>query len=198
MLFLHEKNVDQHTIIIVYGDHGESFYENNILSHANLPYDPSARTTLVMHGQGYFPPKVEDYPTSLIDIVPTVLARLGVPRHPNFQGIDVLSASRPPAATRCVYIHVDGRINGDGLVAGGRWKYFTDNGSGASCLYDLATDPGELRNLIGEQPGLADLLARQLDTYCAGQLVYYRSPHYYERFYPPPPPQFKLPGKLER
>lgn len=194
MTFLREENADGHTIIVIYGDHGESFYENHILSHGNLPYDPSARTTLLMYGKGYFQSQVEDYPTSLIDIVPTVLARIGVPRHPNFQGIDVLSASRPPTASRVVYIHADGIVNGDGLVAGGRWKYFTDNGSGACYLYDLTTDPGELNNLVKSRSEIADFLAGRLDTYCAGQLAYYHSSRYYTRFYPPAPPQFNVPG----
>ncbi len=191
MAFLHERGADEHTIIVVYGDHGESFYENNVLSHGNLPYDPSARTTLVMYGKNYFAPQAEEYPTSLIDVVPTVLARIGVPHHPNFQGTDVLASSRPPVESRAVYIHVDGRINGDGIVAAGRWKYFTDNGSGATYLYDLAADPGELHNLTSSQPDLSDLLGRKLDSYCAGQLAYYRLPHYYEHFYPPAPPQFE-------
>ncbi|MGA2749800.1 MAG: sulfatase-like hydrolase/transferase [Verrucomicrobiota bacterium] len=196
--FLRQKGADGHTIIVIYGDHGESFYENGVLSHANLPYDPSARTTLVMYGKGYFQPRIEDYPTSLVDLVPTVLARLGLPPRPNFQGIDVLSPSRPPVASRCVYIHVDGRINGDGLLAAGRWKYFTDNGSGACYLYDLATDPGEARNLVESEPVLSEALARQLDTFCAGQLVYYHSARYYTRFFPPPPPQIKLPLEQSR
>jgi arylsulfatase A-like enzyme len=193
--FLHEHGADEHTIIVVYGDHGESFYENNILSHANLPYDPSARTTLVMYGKGYFAPEVENYPTSLIDVVPTVLARLGVPHHPNFQGTDVLSPSRPAAMARSLYIHVDGRVNGDGLVAGGRWKYFTDNGTGASFLYDLDSDPGESTNLIDSQASLADLLGQQLQVFCTGQLAYYRLPRYYAHYYPPAPPQFELSDK---
>jgi arylsulfatase A-like enzyme len=142
-----------------------------------------------MYGKGYFKPGLEDYPTSLVDLVPTVLARLGVPSRANFQGTDVLAASRAAAANRCVYIHVDGRINGDGLLAAGRWKYFTDNGTGACFLYDLASDPGETHNLLESQPEVSERLARQLDTFCAGQLVYYRSAHYYTRFFPPPPPQ---------
>lgn len=194
MNFLQQQGADDHTIIVVYGDHGESFYENRILSHGNLPYDPSARTTLVMYGKGYFPARVEDYPTSLIDIVPTILARIGIARHPNFQGSDVLSDSRLPAESRAVYVHVDGRVNGDGLVSGGRWKYFTDNGSGACYLYDLLNDPGESKNLVSTEPQLAEFLGQQLDGYCAGQLAYYRSPRYYTKYYPPSPPQFTIPA----
>lgn len=189
MTFLKQRGADQHTIIVIYGDHGEAFGENGIVMHGVLPYETIARTPLIFYGNGYFPPAREDYPASLVDIVPTVLARLGEPSCPNFQGIDLLSPSRPPLASRCVYIHCDGRVNGDGLLAAGRWKYFTDNDSGACHLYDLAGDPGESNNLVNANPAIAEILSRQLATFCADQLTYYRSPHYYKMFYPPPPVQ---------
>lgn len=189
--FLQEKGALDDTIIVIYGDHGESFHENGILSHANLPYDPSARTTLIMYGKGIFSPGVEEYPTSLVDVVPTVLARLGIPHHPNFQGIDVLSSERPSVDTRCLYVHVDGRVNADGVFAAGRWKYFADNGTGATYLYDLAKDSGEEHNLAESSPDVASILAKELETFRVGQLAYYRSSKLYTKFYPPMPPQLK-------
>ncbi len=189
--FLHKEGVDDHTIFVVYGDHGESFYENGLPTHANLPYDPSVHTCLIMTGKGYFPARKEDYPTSLIDAVPTVLARLGLRSHPNFQGIDVLSTNRPPLERRCLYMHVDGLVNGDGVLAAGRWKYFEDNGKGGCYLYDLAHDPGEATNLVETQPGIAERLSLQLNTWRTAQLTYYRSARYYTRFFPPPPQMLK-------
>lgn len=189
--FLHEQKVDDHTIIVVYGDHGESFYENNLPTHGNLPYEPSVHTCLIMNGKGYFPARTEDYPTSLIDAVPTVLARLGLQKHPNFQGIDVLSTNRPPLERRCLYMHVDGMVNADGILAAGRWKYFEDNGKGDSYLFDLAHDPGEAENLVESQPAIAEFLSTQLNTWRTAQLTYYRSARYYKKFFPPPPPMLK-------
>jgi phosphoglycerol transferase MdoB-like AlkP superfamily enzyme len=190
--FLEQRGLAENTIIVVYGDHGESFYENGFPTHANLPYDTSARTCLIMSGRKYFAAKTENYPASLIDVAPTVLGRLGLSAHPNFQGIDILAPDRPPRERRCLYLHVDGLVNADGLLAAGHWKYFEDNGKGDRYLYDLATDPGEHTNLVEAQPDLADLLGRQLGNWRAAQLTYYRSPRYYTRFYPPPPQS--LPG----
>ena len=184
---IHDRGADENTIIAVFGDHGESFYENDLAGHAKLPYDPSVRTGLVLWGRHYFEPKTEAYPTSLIDAVPTILARLGLQPHPNFQGIDVLSPNRPPAERRCLYIHVDGIVNSDGLVAAGRWKYFEDNSKGDCYLFDLEHDPGELWNLIDSQPEVADLLRNQLSAWRAAQLAYYRSARYYARYFPPTP-----------
>lgn len=189
--FLHDRGVDDHTIIVVYGDHGESFYENGLPTHANLPYETSVHTCLIMSGKGYFPVQTEDYPASLIDAVPTVLARLGLKCHPNFQGIDVLASNRPALDWRCIYFHVDGIVNADGLLAGGRWKYFEDNGKGDAYLFDLAHDCGETNNLAESKPEIAGQLSAQLSTWRTSQLTYYRSPRYYTQFYPPPPQMLK-------
>ena len=167
--FLQDRGADKHTIIVVYGDHGESFYENGLPTHANLPYEPSVHTCLIMNGQGYFPAQKDDYPASLIDAVPTVLARLGLRSSPNFQGIDVLSSNRPPVERRCIYMHVDGLVNADGLLAAGHWKYFEDNGKGDYYLFDLAHDPGEKDNLVESQPEVAAMLSAQLNAWRAAQ-----------------------------
>ncbi|MDB6126000.1 MAG: hypothetical protein JWQ71_4993 [Pedosphaera sp.] len=193
--FLHERGVDDHTIFVVYGDHGESFYENDLPSHANLPYEPSVHTCLIMNGKNYFEAKPEDYPASLVDVVPTVLARLGLKQHPNFQGLDVLSTNRPPLEQRCLYMHVDGLVNADGVLAAGRWKYFEDNGKGDRYLYDLEKDAGEAQNLVESQPAISELLSAQLSTWRTAQLTYYRSERYYSRFFPPPPRMLKDNGR---
>ncbi|HZR18645.1 MAG TPA: sulfatase-like hydrolase/transferase [Verrucomicrobiae bacterium] len=189
---LHQSGADQNTIVAIYGDHGESFYENDLAGHAKLPFNTAIRTGLVLWGRHYFEPKADPYPTSLIDAVPTILARLGLAAHPNFQGIDVLSPNRPSAERRCVYVHVDGIVNSDGLVAAGRWKYFEDNSNGDCYLFDLEHDPAESANLMETQPEIAELLRNQLSAWRAGQLAYYRSARYYTRFFPPTPRQ--LPG----
>jgi arylsulfatase A-like enzyme len=185
--FLHQRGADENTIVVVFGDHGEAFFENGFPSHATLPYDPCVHTGLILWGKRYFEAKAEDYPTSLIDAVPTVLARLGLEPHPNFQGVDVLCPNRVQAERRCLYLHVDGLVNGDGLVAGGRWKYFEDNAKGDCYLFDLESDPGESRNIVEQQPGIAELLGAQLAAWRTAQLAYYRSERYYGRFFPPPP-----------
>lgn len=185
--FLQQAGAAENTILVLFGDHGQSFYENNVLSHANLPYEPTINVALLMWGAPYFSARVEDYPTSLLDVVPTVLARLGMPPNPNFQGLDVLSSNRPSLETRCIYVHGDGLVNTCGLQAAGRWKYFEDLGKGDRYLFDLAQDPKEAVNLVETKPELADLLGTQLQNWRVAQLAYYRSARYYTSFYPPPP-----------
>ena len=76
------------TLIVVAGDHGESLGEHGEADHGMLLYEAALRVPLVMAGPGV-PAATLDRPGALVDIVPTVLARLGLPapaagraRHP--------------------------------------------------------------------------------------------------------------------
>jgi arylsulfatase A-like enzyme len=54
-------------------------------------------------------------------------------------------------------------VTGDDLaLRRGNWKYHLDPTSGAQRLYDLATDPGEARDLAAERPELVRALAHEL------------------------------------
>ena len=99
----------------------------------------------------------------------------------------MLSPNRPPLQRRCIYFHVDGLVNADGLLAAGHWKYFEDNGKGDRYLYDLARDVTEENNLVESRSEIAELLSSQLNGWRTAQLTYYRSARYYTRFFPPPP-----------
>ena len=62
---------------------------------------------MVIHAPRLVEPAVIDYPTKLIDTVPTVLGLMGWPRHPNHQGINILASNRPPFDKRLVFLHTE-------------------------------------------------------------------------------------------
>ena len=133
---------------------------------------------------------MEAYPIELIDLVPTVLGIAGQSAHPNFQGINALSANRPPLEQRLLFIHVETPIDrADAVLLAGRWKFWHDRLSGREVLFDLDSDSGERRNLIDLEPARADLLRSVLTAWRMRGLAYYHFPLYYERFYPPHPPR---------
>lgn len=176
------------TILVVMGENGEAFYENGAVSHAGRPVEPAVRVALVLHAPGLVKPGVCDYPAELVDVVPTVLGRLGWPRHPNFQGIDVLASDRPPLAQRYLFFHTENPLSHtDGLLYQGRWKLIHDRASRMYALYDVQTDPAESVNLFSAKPPLARKLAGVLRSWRQGQLAYYRYPNYYLAYYPPQP-----------
>ncbi len=52
-------------------------------------------------------------------------------------------------------------------------------------LYNLDNDPGERRNLIGEEIPVLDRLRRDLDGWVERQLLYYSDEEIYLNFAPP-------------
>ena len=80
------------TILIVTGDHGEEFNENGYCSHNSAFDDYQIKTTFVMKLPHEAPRKIAAL-TSAIDIVPTILSRLGctTPAAEYSHGRDLLS-----------------------------------------------------------------------------------------------------------
>lgn len=177
------------TVVAVYGENGELFGEHGLFTHAKAPFEPVLQVPLVIANTKLHQETIE-YPTSLIDVVPTVFGLAGgsgpVPGH---QGIDVLGPQRPPSSERLVFFHnevVWSRV--DGVILGGRWKYWHDRTTDRSFLFDLREDPGETHNLADSGLPLVENLARLTRDWRCRQLAYYGNPLLYERYYPPSPP----------
>jgi arylsulfatase A-like enzyme len=180
----------QHTILAIYGDHGEAFCENGQVTHAREPIEPTARTGCVIYAPAYVKAGTEDYPVQLIDLVPTVFGLIGWPAHPGFQGINILSADRPPLNERLLFVHTENPLTrADAVVLGGRWKFVHDRQNGREALFDLASDPGEQLNEAQTNPTTTARLRSVLSEWRARQLAYYHYPFYYEHYYPPSAPR---------
>ena len=61
------------TLIVIYGDHGEAFNEQGLVTHGGAPIEAVARVPCVIYGPAYLAARRDDYPMGLIDVVPTVL-----------------------------------------------------------------------------------------------------------------------------
>ena len=77
------------TLIVVAGDHGESLGEHGESTHGLLLYESALRIPLVLAGAGVAPARRAD-PTSLVDVLPTVVGVLGLPPPANLDGRDAL------------------------------------------------------------------------------------------------------------
>jgi arylsulfatase A-like enzyme len=152
------------TVVIVTGDHGESFGEGGIVGHGLSVREPSVRVPLALWGPG-IPTEVETLPVSLLSIRATVEhLMLGTddPRSVlNGSGRgsaqveieDPARVSRPPRKHRRVSL-------GPGAAFyDGDLKLAIDPFEGRRLL-DLARDPGEAHDLSGQQ----DPTPRQLEA----------------------------------
>ena len=76
------------SVIVVFSDHGEALGERNFVGHHAFLNWWIADALLFVHVPG-LPPERREELASLLDIAPTALAALGVPRPPGMEGVDL-------------------------------------------------------------------------------------------------------------
>ena len=189
---LEELGALEDTILVVMGENGEAFHENGFVGHADEPVEPAIHVANIIHAPSYLKPRTEDYPTELIDLLPTVMGMAGWPAHPNFQGIDVFAKNRPERDERLLFFHTNSAIaRADAVLLGGKWKYRQNLRTGQTGLFDVQADPIETNDVSSEHPQLAKRLDRVLTQWRDRQLAYYHHRRYYTKSYPPTAPAWQ-------
>ncbi len=179
---LKEKGLWDRTVIVVTGDTGQAFWEHGFIAHANMLYNEVMKVPLLINAPG-LEHAVDERLAQHIDVPPTVLALLGLPAHPSFQGRDLLEPG--PADDRSVYLVAQAPLAHQYAIVRQGLKLIYDARRNVYALYDLERDPGETIDLKTRMPGVAAELAVRLDTWRKTQLDYYENPFRHERWYPP-------------
>jgi arylsulfatase A-like enzyme/Flp pilus assembly protein TadD len=159
---LRQRDLLDDTLIVLTADHGESLGEHGEKTHAIFIYDATVHVPLILRHPGAVPHgKVYEGPVRSIDIVPTVLAALGLPGGEETQGIDLLPAVRGAAPAPDLPQYSESLLSEVGFgmaplygVRHGGWTWIR---APRPELYDLEKDPRELRNLY---PGPSDIARR--------------------------------------
>lgn len=154
--------IDAHTpvaLVVHTGDHGDMFGSHRLHGKGPCAYDEIARVPLLVRWPGHAPAgEVSPSPVSHIDFAPTVLDYFGVPVPALLQGRSLLPQLREPthAVNTEVFFEFNRfEIDHDGFGAFAPIRCVCDrrhklvlNLLETDELYDLAADPGELRNLV--------------------------------------------------
>lgn len=163
---LRERGVLEDAIVVVVGDHGETFWEHgDFWHHGAWVYETNLHVPLVVRlpdgrGRGR---RVDD-PAATIDLFPTLLDLLGIRAPEPVDGITLAAALDGGALpTRAIYCEATQPIRAErtkrGLVWGnqlkpkcvrlGGWKYvLAPYLGGLEELYDLEADPEERVDLV--------------------------------------------------
>jgi arylsulfatase A-like enzyme len=149
---LRRRNLFGNSLIIVTSDHGEEFLDHGMVIHAQSAYEEFARVPLVMKmpEQEHSGVRI-GHLAAMIDVMPTILDRLGIQVPAQAQGFSLLPLIRTGRP-----VHDDVHLE-DGIVTA-RWKYIGDKG----LLFDLKSDPRERVNLAQAFPSLVDQLSARL------------------------------------
>lgn len=149
-------------LILVAGDHGESFGEHGEYAHSHLIYESTQHVPLFLWSPSVIrtPRVVDDAVVGLVDIFPTILDLLGVRDEAAKDGVSLRLARAN--GERAIYMetmatYLDNgwaplyglRRHQDKYVLAPRPEY-----------YDLAADPVESQNLYGNGSGRAGTLSR--------------------------------------
>jgi len=157
--------LQEKTLIVVVGDHGEGRGQHREWTHGLLLYEPTMHVPMLMNCPGKIPPKLHvGREVCIVDVLPTLAFMLGVPAPAAVEGVNLCSnwdAGRP------IYGETAEGFNQYGLapllsvrVDGKKYVY-----APIPELYDLRSDEDEANDIAQTDPQAAAKLHAQLQAY---------------------------------
>ncbi len=175
--------LDENTLIAFTSDHGEEFLDHGLLAHGQSVYEELVHVPLILAGSGISQRGVRsDAIVSNRHLAPTLARAGGATLAQSEEPLDLIRPF-PPISEPVFFSTMHGWWNGrrerlqiDGIrdgpwvlhyaPAGRPWgaAWESDPGEGDMRLFDLSTDPKQLRDLSRDQPEVArELRARLID-----------------------------------
>jgi choline-sulfatase len=144
------------TLLIYSSDHGEMFGDHGLWLK-NVLLENAARVPLVMAGAGLPKGRIVDTPVMHVDAVATMLDMAGVARPRELRGHSLVPLANGSPGDHPGFAfaesHSEGNCTGSFMIRRGDWKYLYFTGD-KPLLFNLKDDPGEFRNLAGENKAL--------------------------------------------
>lgn len=166
--WLRQNGLDQRTIVVIAGDHGEALGSHGEGTHGFFIYDWALRVPFIIATPFDDLRGVRvDSQVSLVDIFPTMLALTGIESKGSVHGRSLLPLMFKEGAASDTYAYGESmspelQFGWSALHALRSPQYkFID--APRPELYDLAADPGETTNIVSQKPDVAAAMARELD-----------------------------------
>ncbi|MCK4414205.1 MAG: sulfatase [Candidatus Eisenbacteria sp.] len=174
---LDRRELTKETLIVLTADHGEEFCERGGWGHGHSLYNELLHVPLMMscpqvpglQGHGG---RTISHIVRHIDLVPTILEICDISAPSALDGaslIPILTGAEMREPPRPLYSEVDhGGHYAYALQRGPQKVILSRRGGETSLmLFDLASDPGEQRDLAGEQPARAEAAHEELEEFRA-------------------------------
>ena len=163
---LHNRGLYDNAVIVLTSDHGDEFFEHGQKGHRANLYNSTLRVPLLIkfpenRGAG----SRINTAVSLVDIAPTLADFVDSDRLATSNGKSLLSLIRggEDLDSRVAFADLAGRNK---AMISGDWKIVTGMGSGDAVeMYDLATDAGEIVNVIGENRVKSEEMLAELQAW---------------------------------
>jgi glucan phosphoethanolaminetransferase (alkaline phosphatase superfamily) len=162
---LRARGLEQNTVWLIYGDHGEAFHQHQgNYGHTFLVYEENVHVPFLIAAPGSMrrQERVRKV-VSLVDTAPTILDLLGIPPPVNYQGRTMLDG-----ASRMALFFADYSLGLLGL-RDGPWKFVYEIGSGRAKLFDLAVDPREKSDVSAVEAPRVSWYGQVVRAWCTAQ-----------------------------
>ncbi len=169
---LKEMGLYDNSIIVVFGDHGESIGDDltraeilttRLIGHFKV-YDELVRVPLLIKAPGLNPGRISSQ-VQLIDLFPTILDFLNISQNKEIreelQGRSLTPIIDGKEFESLTYGSIDQNGGHISFVRTLKWKLIRE-GENVFQLYDLENDPRETKNVIDEYTDVANFLEKNL------------------------------------
>ena len=154
-----EAGLTERTIVVFLSDHGYHLGEHDYWQKFSI-YEESVRIPMMVAGPGISPRRT-DALASQLDLYPTLCELAGIDRPPHLQGVSlvpVLGGSSD--SVQDAVTSVCGRRGR--MLRTDRWAYL--RGAGGEALFDMASDPGQHKDVKGSQPQALEAMRSRMDA----------------------------------
>ena len=168
---LNELDLESETIVVVTADHGESLGEHGYVGHGRHVYQEILRVPLILSWPGQLPQgKTVDVPVGLVDVAPTLMQLMDLPtlgegmnlvptfgegELPKLYTMRRIFFETYPGARKKFWKIFSPPMDFIPSLAGfreGPLKFVYNTREKQSQVYDIASDPGEVRDLMADYP----------------------------------------------
>jgi hypothetical protein len=146
-----DPDLQRKTVVVLVGDHGEMHMEHGQLTHATALYETAIKTPLAIRFPGHEGKPVVIKEPMQFKMLGTLLGDIirGKVNEDNLEG-------HIKAIQDDTLILRDCANTQRGLRYKNQYKYIVQMADGSRELYDLTTDPNELKNIATESPRIVD------------------------------------------
>jgi len=169
LTFLQRRELFKKALIVFTSDHGEGLGDHGESTHGYFVYQSTLHVPLIFHwpgGSRRISKDRVDEPAGLLDVAPTVLDAVGIPRPAAMRGQSLIATpSGRPVYSESLYARNHFGCAALNSLRSGSYKYIE---APKPELYDLSADPNEQHNLYAQQRSKAAAMGEQLAAVRAG------------------------------